>query len=97
MERIFRRIQMVEYHWRQKAEAKRLAEPNEGKLDPLTKDLMAGNRGETGTLLLCPALRVWMKTETAVEVDQNKNERKLREERAAAKAAAEAAKKKKGE
>jgi len=93
MERIGRRIQMIEYHWRAKADLKRVLETPDGKLDPLTKDLFAGNRSETGILLVAPEMLQYLKKETTEETDKAKAERKLREERAAALAAAKAGKK----
>ena len=56
----------------------------------MSKDLLAGNRSETGNLMVAPALLSYLKKEVGEEVEKNKVERKLREERAAAKAKAKA-------
>ena len=85
LERVLRRLQMIEYHWKTRADQSRIdASGSDGRMDPLSKDLFGGNRGDKGDLMVCPELLKCIKVETVEEVDENKAERKLREGRTGA-------------
>lgn len=87
LERVARKIQTIEYHYRQRSDLKKIEAAGDGKLDFLTKELLSGKRGEAGTVCVSPDLVKYLQRETTDEVDKAKIERKLREERAAAAAA----------
>ena len=55
-ERVCRRLQMIEHHWPQRSELGQIGDRQQGRLDPLTEDLFAGNRNEVGNLMVSPLL-----------------------------------------
>ena len=88
LEVIFRRIQAIEFAYGEKAresEAKAVG----GRLSLEEQQVFGGLTRQAGTLMVCPALLDYVKSETEREASLSKNLRKAREER-------ELARKKKG-